>query len=729
MSDHADREAPEAAAPAGDPAVETPAPAASNEAVEVAPLAEASAPAPEAAPEASAEGAPEAAADDAAEGEGTESSAGGEAAASDGAEEGGKKKRRRRRKKKKGGEGEAAEGEASPEGHEGGERKGPPPLPFHHFFDSSLRRHLFAVGETVAGMVTRAGDDVAAIDVFGKATAFARLHEPREIPVVEIPFDDSSAGSVDAIGDESSAGEVEAPAEAAAPESMPDAAPDATSASDPDAAADAEATAAAAADVAAAEDADAAAEAEADDEDGDGDVVSAKTAEASDQPPPVISYVVQPEGVEPIAEGTVFRGRIAAIAESGHLALVNELVDRKETRRWLAKARDDRERVSGLVFGFNRGGFDVLVAGVRAFCPVNGMTLDSVDDPAMSLGVWHEFHVQTVKGGSQGLVVSRKSILEREARKNARAFLKGLEPGTKLTGKVTHVRDFGIFVDIGHGAEGLVHQSEISFDRGARPADVAKPGDEIEVVVLKVQSADRKKKERFDRVSLSIKALQPDPFDQHAGDLAEGTPRKGTVVRTAEFGAFIQLAPGIDGLLHVTELGKDLKHANEVVKEGDELYVLIERVDKKARRISLSKLSDDEIELFEKGELETAARAPRLKQGDAIKVIVTQVMSAGLQVRIDNVIGKRGRGFIPNAEMGTPRGTDHRKKWPPGTEIDVKVIGTDRDGGLRCSRKRFLQDEERRAVKEYRKEAAKQGLGTFADILRSKLGMDQDSSS
>lgn len=705
MSDQADREALEAVHPAGDPPADEA--SAQTQAAEPAPSVEPDPPAAEAA------------GSDDAEAPGAESDA-------PAGEEGAKKKRRRRRKKKKG---EGAEGaEAAPaEGAEAAEgaapeRKAPPPLPFHHFFDSSLRRHLFAVGETIAGMVTRTEDDVAVIDVFGKATAFARLCEPREIPVVEIPVEDSSAGTLSSPGLESAAGDLDAAYEDEAGESAMEARAPEESAP-VEGAESAPAEGAEGAESAPPEGAESA-PAEA------GDAASPETeAPKADEPPAVIHYAVIPEGVAPIPEGSVFRGRIAAIAESGHLAIVNELVDRKQTRRWLARARDERERVPGLVFGYNRGGFDVLVAGVRAFCPVNGMTLDAVHDPAMSLGVWHEFHVQTVKGGSQGLVVSRRSILERDARKNARIFLKSLEPGTKLVGRVTSVREFGIFVDIGHGAEGLVHQSEISYDRAARPADVAKPGDAIEVQVLKVQGADRKKKERFDRVSLSIKALLPDPFDQHADALAEGIPRKGVVVRTAEFGAFVQLAPGIDGLLHITELGKDLKHAGEAVKEGDELHVVIERIDRKARRISLSKLSADEVEAYEKGELEPATRAPRAKQGGALKVVVTQVTPAGLHVKIDNVIGKRGRGFIPNAEMGTPRGTDHRKKWPPGTEIDVTVIGTDRDGGLRCSRKRFLQDEERRAVKEYRKEASKQGLGTFADILRSKLGIDQGSSS
>src|SRR5690606_19160371 len=134
----------------------------------------------------------------------------------------------------------------------------------------------------------------------------------------------------------------------------------------------------------------------------------------------------------------------------------------------------------------------------------------------------------------------------------------------------------------------------------------------------------------------------------------EGVPRKGTIVRTAEFGAFVQLAPGVDGLLHITELGRDLKHADQAVSVGDEIHVVVERIDRKQRRISLSRLSPEDAEAFEKGELALDAAAPRIKPGGHVKVKVTQVSPAGLHVQVENVVGKRGRGFIPNAEMGTP---------------------------------------------------------------------------
>jgi ribosomal protein S1 len=110
-----------------------------------------------------------------------------------------------------------------------------------------------------------------------------------------------------------------------------------------------------------------------------------------------------------------------------------------------------------------------------------------------------------------------------------------------------------------------------------------------------------------------------------------------------------------------------------------------------------------------------------LRVGAHLKVKVEKVEPAGLFVQVEGVVGRRGRGFIPNAEMGTERGTDHRKRFPPGTELDVKVVGNDRDGGLRLSRKGFHNDEERRAVHDYRREAATKGFGTFGDLLRTKL--------
>lgn len=704
-----------------------------------------------------------------------DASAAGSATAEPGASQS-KSRRRRRRKKdaaarrvgeRTGGESsEAAGSEEDAAASEGSEETvtssaaaGPlrkeSHLPFQRFFEGrEVRRHAFAVGEIVAGRVLRVEHGAAVIDLFGKAIAFARANEPREVPV-PLPGQTEAEEADESATPSSRAEAAPEVGEGSPSESAPEMATTSQSerVADPllddsrpstrsvEAAHGPEAggiaavedegrllndvgsgsTSQAAHILLASESAviEAGAEHPPDEENDAADPTSfeADAEEPDEEPATAAAMELEPP---PLEVGTIFRGRIAAIAESGHIALHNQIVDRAKARAALQKAREERQRVWGLVFGFNRGGFDVLVEGLRAFCPASGMTLDVGVDPEPLLGRRLEFSVQQVKSGHQGIVVSRRSILEKEARERARELCRSIQPGQRIKGRVTQVREFGLFVDIG-GLEGLVHLSELSWDRGVKPSDVAKPGDEVEVQVLRV-SEPQGRKDREGRIALSLKALTPDPWETNLDGIAEGVARKGRVTRTTEFGAFVELAPGIEGLLHVSELGRDVRHANERVKEGDELYVVVERIDRKARRISLSKLSEQDAKRIESGQFEPASKSKVIQPGAYVKAKVERVDHTGLHVQVEGVLGKRGRGFIPLSEMGTERVTDHRKKFPPGTELEVKVMGFDRDGGLRLSRKAFCIDEERRAVQDYRREAAKKGFGTFGDLLRAKLG-------
>jgi small subunit ribosomal protein S1 len=429
--------------------------------------------------------------------------------------------------------------------------------------------------------------------------------------------------------------------------------------------------------------------------------------------------------LEPPETGAIFRGRIGAVAESGHIAIVNRLVDKAAVRKALHAAREQHRRVQGVVYGYNRGGFDVLVGGVRAFCPASAMSLTPIDDPNAFLGQRYEFSLPQEKGGKKAIIVSRRNILEKEARKRARERMGELEVGARLKGKVIDVRDYGVLVDLGDGLDGLVHMSEVSWSRGVKVHDVAKVGDEVDVQVLKVQPSSRK--DRFGRVSLSMRACQPDPWSAAADTLRPGMPVKGKVVRTTEFGAFVEIKENIEGLLHISELGgsRELTHAKQAVSEGDEIDVVIERVDREQRRISLSKLSEADARAIEAGEIEVGKAPGSLKPGSHVSVIVKRVEHGGAQVQVDGTLGKRGRGFIPNRELQDV-GSDKRRGISQGDVVEVKIIGTERDGTLRCSIRARLLDEERKAVRDYRKESAKQGLGTFGDLLKAKLGGSSD---
>ena len=587
--------------------------------------------------------------------------------------------------------------------------------PFTHLFEGSPRAHAFRVGEVVAGRVQSIEHGAIVVDLFGKALAIADVMEPREIPI--IPVADATESTVpgsEAAPDAEATDATDAPdvSTAVEPESVSvseaqpapaDSAPvlteEAPADSDPDDT-----------DV----DADAAAAAESDDSDPDTDDDGDDTEsepEPEPEPPPLPEL------------GTIFRGRIGAVAESGHIAIVNRNIDRAAAKARIAVARDARRRVFGVVYGFNRGGFDVLVEGIRAFCPAGGMTLEAITDPTEHIGKKLEFTIPINKGSGKSIIVSRRGILERELRKQARARLKELKVGQKLEGAVTEVRDYGLLVDLGEGLEGLVHQTEIGWVRGQKTSDAAKVGDVVQVEVLKIQPASRK--DRQGRVSLSMRTCMPDPWDAHAETLKVGSIHKGIVRRTAEFGAFVEILPGIEGLLHISELGgRDIKHAKQVLNEGEELEVLVERLDPKERRISLSKLSDADKAAIESGEWDPTLAPKTLKPGTIVKVLIRRIENHGLLASIQGVLGKRGRAYIPNRELPID-GPSRKKAYAPGTELEVKIIGKDRDGSLKCSIKAKLNDEERKAVKEYRKEASKQGFGTFGDLLKAKLGDDK----
>jgi small subunit ribosomal protein S1 len=254
----------------------------------------------------------------------------------------------------------------------------------------------------------------------------------------------------------------------------------------------------------------------------------------------------------------------------------------------LAEAAASGLPVEGLVTGVNKGGVEVTVAGVRAFCPVSQLELRPVADPAAYVGQKLLFRITRFEDDRRGpnVVLSRRALLEDDMRERAAETRAKLVPGAVLSGTVTALKDFGAFVDVG-GIEGLLPASEIGYQRGTKPADVLAVGQPVTVQVMRIEKRDDPK--RPEQVSFSLKALERDPWDEAAASLRAGAVIKGRVTRAEPFGAFVELAPGVEGLLHVSELGagKHLRHAREAVKPGDAVEVTILAVDAEKRRISL----------------------------------------------------------------------------------------------------------------------------------------------
>lgn len=251
----------------------------------------------------------------------------------------------------------------------------------------------------------------------------------------------------------------------------------------------------------------------------------------------------------------------------------------------LQEALESGVPLAGRVTETNKGGFVVDLGGWRAFCPISQIDDRYVEDPAVWVGRDLEFRVIEFSEGGRRLVVSRRAILAETRKEQAAETRKNLHVGVIMKGTVARLLPFGAFVDIG-GVEGLVHVSEISHARVNHPGDALSEGQEVEVKILDIQNLGRGKEER---ISLSMKALAGNPWDTIREKYNEGDWVEGVVVGLAPYGAFVELEPGLTGLVHISALSSDrIDHPADVVQEGQQVSVRILEVDPARQRISLS---------------------------------------------------------------------------------------------------------------------------------------------
>lgn len=230
-----------------------------------------------------------------------------------------------------------------------------------------------------------------------------------------------------------------------------------------------------------------------------------------------------------------------------------------------------------------KGGFEVrLPGGMRAFCPYSQLGMRREDYPEAIVGQTRSFKVLQFGEQGRNVVVSHRAILEEERARQRETLRETLEEGAVVTGTVTALRDFGAFVDIG-GLEGLLPISEISYGRVDRIEDALHVGQTLDVAVKKLDWENQ-------RFSFSLRDTLADPWGKVGTLYAEGSTHTGTVARLAQFGAFVTLEEGIDGLIHISKLGagRRISHPREVLQVGQQLLVTIEQVDREQRRISLA---------------------------------------------------------------------------------------------------------------------------------------------
>ena len=414
------------------------------------------------------------------------------------------------------------------------------------------------------------------------------------------------------------------------------------------------------------------------------------------------------EGNLNVAEGLEVEAEVVN-TRSG-VELSHKKARESEVQDQLKKAWKAGESVEGRIVATNKGGFEVRVLGVRAFCPASQLAERFIKEPAREVGKTYDFKITA--WSDKGLVLSRRGLIEeRRQQDNER-----VKVGDRLQGRVTQLQDFGAFVDLGEGIEGMVHVSEISHARIAHPREKVNVGDAIEVEVIKLDAEKG-------RIGLSMKALETDPRAQINAERAQfvdglsvGQVIEGKVERIQPFGAFVNLAPGIDGLLHVSGLSatERVNDPAEKLTAGQTVQVVIERIEKEKGRIALVT-----PEVWE-------ARKPvplTLKVGDVVKGVVKRHEKYGVFLEV----APRVQGLMPVQESATERNTEMSRAFPLETEVEVKVIEIEEGEKLRIrlSRKAMLTNEEDQAYDNWRKQAnsqpASKSMGTFGDLLKDFL--------
>jgi predicted RNA-binding protein with RPS1 domain len=235
-------------------------------------------------------------------------------------------------------------------------------------------------------------------------------------------------------------------------------------------------------------------------------------------------------------------------------------------------------RVTGVV----KSGLEVDVGGIRGFIPASHVDVHRVEDLSPYVGQRFLCEVIEANPEEDTLVLSRRAVLEKERQQAQEQLWQELAEGQIRTGVVRSVQDYGAFVDLGHGVEGLLHVSEMSWSRRVQPSELLQPGQEVRVAIIKLDRQNKK-------IGLSLKQVQGSPWDTVEDKYPVGTVVTGKVVRLAEYGAFVELEPGVEGLVHISELSPQrVRRVEDVVKIGDEVRAQVIKVDRVARRISLS---------------------------------------------------------------------------------------------------------------------------------------------
>ena len=300
-------------------------------------------------------------------------------------------------------------------------------------------------------------------------------------------------------------------------------------------------------------------------------------------------------------------------------------------KRVLQEAFEEEIPVQGKVSSMIKGGFNIDINGVRAFCPLSQIDLGIVSETKKYIGTTCDFLVIDFQQNGRNIVVSRRKILELKRDEMKKETLSKISEGSNVTGVVSRLTNFGAFIDLG-GIDGLLHISEFSWKRIDSPNEVLNIGDEVETKVLKIKG---------NKISLSMKALQENPFDVAIKEYKEGDVVTCRVLRNLSFGSFVEITAGVEGLIPISEMarGRRINNPSEVVTEGEMVEAQILKIKPNARKISLS------LKALQPDPWDSVCA--ELNEGDVITGKIESIASFGAFINIAEGVS----GLLPNVKM------------------------------------------------------------------------------
>jgi len=388
--------------------------------------------------------------------------------------------------------------------------------------------------------------------------------------------------------------------------------------------------------------------------------------------------------------------------------------ERFVTQGWLAPTAPVQP-VEGQIVQVIKGGYEVKIGQARGFCPHSQVDIHREEEPERKVGETYQFRIMQLRRGGEDVVLSRRALLEEGRVEEAKAVRATLLEDAVMQGHVVGTAKFGAFVDLGAGVQGLVHISELAHQRVHTVEEAVSPGDTVRVKILKLH-------EESGRISLSIRQAEEDPWAEVAEKFQAGQTYPGTIRRMADFGAFVELATGVEALAPASEFPPSPGGWNEGLDLGLEREWMVLSVDQRARRVSVALPG------------EGAGATGDLAVGADLEGKIQRIERYGVFVWL----GPGRVGLLPRAWTGAGESADLRRQFAIGDPVEVSVIEVSEDGrrirlakkGVKIEPDKKRQEQSSGSRRDLDAHQAADESGTFgtslADKLRAALGQSEN---